>query len=137
MQIAGVMRMSVFLGIPDTTLYSIMKRNEDFPAKKTAQGEWLFDTQAVQKWWNDQYGVMNKLRQGEALSAAKLARLAKVRSSLVTRWVIEGMPHERTRSNMLAIDPQLAADWLIASGDKRELYGMKILENLSFESTPS
>jgi len=133
MKIKGVIRMSVALGISDTTLYSILKKHNDFPVERTPDEGLVFDTDHVKVWWNQHYGVTERLKEGTAFSASKIARSVGVRGSLVTRWIIEGMPHERARSNTLAIDPEAAARWLIESGGIKRKYGERLLNR----ETPS
>lgn len=112
MIIRGVLRMSMVLNISDRTLRKIMHKHADFPVDKSDTGCWIFDTNKVLPWFKSHYGYLEGLQDGNLITANGLKKKLGVSVNTVTRWMHEGMPHQKVNQSLIVIDLAKATDWL-------------------------
>lgn len=122
--------MSVVLGVSATTLRKMMQR-EDFPVDKSEAGCWEFDTDEVLPWFKSHYGYLEGFQNGSMVTASGLKKKLKINHKTVTRWLYEGMPHQKVNPSLVVIDLKEAAKWLAKHSESTKIYSERLEQIIS------
>lgn len=131
MIINGILRMAVTLNISDETLRRVLRKHPDFPVDKSEAGHWVFDTDKVLPWWKQHYGYLEGLQNGTLITANSLKKKLGVSHSTVSRWLIEGLPHQKVNPSCIVIDLKEAANWLENKSDSTKVYSERLEQIIS------
>ncbi|MFL0557922.1 hypothetical protein [Paenibacillus barengoltzii] len=131
MIVNGILRMAVILDISDRTLRKALQKHPEFPVDKSEAGHWIFDTDKVLPWWKQHYGYLEGFHNGSLITANGLKKKLGVSHGTVSRWMYEGMPHQKVNPSLIVIDLEEAAKWLAKHSESTKIYSERLEQIIS------